>query len=67
MVIVIMYLAKNFLFFGVCLYMVALYEELMQQLRRIDDDDGDGDRRLHRILHCIRMHKRIIGYYAAEI
>lgn len=72
-VIVIMYLAKNFLFFGVCLYIVALYDELMQQVRHIDDDTDAkadvrpaSDRRLNRIVKCIHMHKRIIGWGKRE-
>lgn len=59
--IVVMYLAKNFLFIGIGLYMVALHDELELHLRRIDDQ-LDGRRRLDHMRHCIRMHARIIEW-----
>lgn len=60
--IVAMYLAKNLLFVGMCMYIVALSDELKAQLRRIDGQNLSVARRLRQLKHCIRMHNRIIGW-----
>lgn len=59
---IIGFLAVDLFFVGICLYIKALYDELIYMLRQVDEHKASADERELQISNCINFHIDILGY-----
>lgn len=49
-------------FVGICLYIVAMYEELKYMLNAADDDEAGANRRQIQLNKCVQFHGDILQW-----
>lgn len=59
---IIGFLAVDLFFVGICLYIKALYDELIYMLKQVDEHRTSTDERELQISNCINFHTDILGY-----
>lgn len=59
---IIGFLAVDLFFVGICLYIKALYDELIYMLKQVDEHRASADERDLKISNCINFHIDILRY-----